>query len=77
MTHDKSWRFYANLSQVEPGDWLIPDGGFTCMKEGVPLLIERDDDGLYVRCDSYRHYLSGQADEDGYLVGLFREDRDD
>lgn len=59
------------LDELRVGDTVITDGGFTCMKAG-PRKVHRDSDGLYIRCRDGRHYLDGQEDEAGELVGLSR-----
>lgn len=59
------------LSDVHVGDTVIIDDGFDCMAAG-PRRVEEDADGFYVSC-SYgvgRHYLDGQEDELGELVGV-------
>lgn len=61
------------LIDVKPGDMLIPDGGFDCLREGVPVEVKADKNGeLYVCCDDGSHHLEGQLDWDGNgtLVGL-------
>lgn len=54
---------------VSPGTVLIADGGFTCMRPGAKI-VRRGPHGLYVRCGCGRHYLDGQLDDDGRLIGL-------
>jgi hypothetical protein len=58
------------LSDVKTGDVLTPDGGFDCLKEGEPVKVATDDSGHYVPCTAGKHYLIGQLDEKGGLVGL-------
>lgn len=45
----KAW---ARYSELKPGDWLIADGGFTCLYEGEKMLVYQDENGagLYVAC---------------------------
>ena len=59
------------LDELKVGDTVITDGGFTCMKAS-PRKVHEDNEGLYIRCRDGRHYLDGQEDEDGELVGLSR-----
>lgn len=66
----------VKLSKIKPGDKLIADGGFTCMKENdVKTVFKASDDpvygGLFICCSHDRHYLSGQLDSEGFLVGLY------
>lgn len=58
------------FSEVREGDVLIADGGFTCIQTGSPLAVKADEDGLYFSCASGKHYLDGQEDENGDLIGL-------
>ena len=57
------------LTDIQPGDTIIADGGFTCMRAG-PTVVQADNAGLYVKCSEGRHYLDGQEDEAGELIGL-------
>jgi hypothetical protein len=61
------------LSDLKAGDTIIADEGFTCMEAG-PKKIHAADDGLYIRCEHGRHYLAGQLNDDGTLVGLEKTD---
>jgi hypothetical protein len=61
------------LSDLKAGDTIIADGGFTCMEAG-PKKVYAADDGLHVLCNKGRHYLEGQLDDDGTLVGLEKTD---
>lgn len=62
----------VRLEDVNPGDTLVCDGGFTCMGPGQRT-VERDADGLFIRCNNGEHYLEGEVGCDGYLIGLTRE----
>jgi len=68
---DKNGREYAKLSQLEPGDEIELDTGFTCHKAGMTY-VRRDHNGLYFLCDEGHHYLNGQADNGEDLVGLYK-----
>ncbi len=60
-----------NIADVQPGMKLKADAGFTCIADGAVLTIESNEDGeLFVPCSSGRHYLDGQVDSNGKLVGL-------
>jgi hypothetical protein len=62
---------FAKLKSVKAGDILKTDGGFTCMPAGVLRKVHADADGkLWIRCSDGKHYLDGQADGQGCLVGL-------
>ncbi len=57
------------LSDVKPGDVLIADGGFTCIKEGTELIVSEK---LTVPCSHGEHSLDGQVDfeDSNQLIGL-------
>jgi hypothetical protein len=63
---------WAILKTLKPGDRLFTDGGFTCMPDGELKIVRRDENGLYVPCRRGKHYLDGQLDERGRLIGLYR-----
>lgn len=72
--NDKSTSFssFALLADVKAGDVLIADGGFTCLNDGDHCTVMKDDkDELFVCCAAGKHYLDGQLDDDGRLVGLW------
>lgn len=55
---------------LNPGDRIIADGGFTCLRDGEICIVDISHDGLFVKCLQERHYLLGQQDKDGNLVGF-------
>jgi hypothetical protein len=72
------------LTDLKAGDIVHVDDGFPCMDEGHKTVYE-DDHGLYVECrggeedddgnpivleSPEHHYLEGQEDEDGELIGV-------
>ena len=59
------------LTNMKPNDWLKADTGFTCLSENAVRIIKMDwKCELYIQCDHGRHYLNGQTDHEGNLVGL-------
>ena len=62
---------YAKIDEVEEYSILIPDGGFTCLKDGKEAVVYEDEFGLYVICDEGRHYLDGQLDDGEEYIGFF------
>ena len=59
------------LSDVKPGMTLVADGGFTCLTLGQHVVVKVGEDDLpYVPCLSGRHYLAGQKDGEGNLIGF-------
>jgi len=61
----------VKFANVKDGDVLIADGGFTCINAGR-VTVKRSDRGLYFDCRDGKHYLDGQENEVGELVGLSR-----
>lgn len=59
------------LADLKPMDTVIVDDGFTCMKGGTMRTVFEGKHGLYVTCAEGEHYLDGQEDEDGELVGIY------
>ncbi len=60
---------WARLTNLRAGMEVEIDGGFPCHPGGIVTLL--DDDGLYFKCVSGRHYLAGQLDENGHVVGVY------
>ncbi|HEV2674433.1 MAG TPA: hypothetical protein VGV37_07820 [Aliidongia sp.] len=62
------------LCDVKPGDKLVADHGFMCLRAGATVEVAADDKGtLYVPCKRGRHYLDGQLDGPAAnLMGLSR-----
>lgn len=58
------------LRDLKAGDSVFADGGFTCLRGGFHF-VEADGDGLFIQCDDGKHYLVGQENENGELVGLY------
>ncbi len=57
------------LTDITPGQTVTLDAGFTCHKAG-PVGVKSDDLGLYFECTAGHHYLDGQEDEAGELIGI-------
>lgn len=84
---------FPKLSDLKPGDKLVADGGFTCLREGEVVMVRADEKGdLFVLCCAHddgdfgkpvsdermeQHFLIGQEGEDGECVGLFRAETND
>jgi hypothetical protein len=63
---------YLKLEVARPGMMVTVDGGFTCMTRGAQKEIKADKEGLlYIDCAEGRHYLAGQRDDHGRLIGIF------
>ena len=64
---------WAKKGEVQAGDILQADDGFTCLESGSRLTVEADDDGdLYVKCGDGSHHLDGQLNADDEYVGLVK-----
>jgi hypothetical protein len=68
---DAGGRFYAELSELRPGDVVQVDGGFSCIKDGEKRTVN-DDGELWIACKDGRHYLSGQVDDGTACIGVYR-----
>ena len=76
---DTNGRRWANLQTVEAGDFLVADDGFTCIEAGIRQRVRaaknlgKGTGRLYVNCscEGGRHFLYGQADEHGELIGFY------
>lgn len=60
------------LADIKGGDLLIADDGFTCMPAGQLSVAASHDGQLFVPCNHGVHYLNGQTDSRGRLVGFRR-----
>jgi len=61
--------------KVREHDILMNDGGFTCLDKDEESRVYLDHDflgfeGMYVNCSQGKHYLCGQLDDEGYVVGF-------
>ncbi len=61
---------FAKLADVHPRHVLVCDDRFDCVSPFTMLRIKEDENGLYFKCTEGKHYLDGQADDDGVLEGL-------
>lgn len=72
---DTKGRPYAELSKMKVGVSLQVDSGFDCIKANSIRRVLRDGsgpEGLYIKCKSGKHFLSGQADDGKHLIGLYQ-----
>lgn len=60
----------TKLSEIRVGDLLKVDDGFSCVPPNSLVTVYRCKRGLYFECTEGRHYLDGQTNENGNLVGL-------
>ena len=58
------------LKDLEVGDTIIADAGFTCMPAGPKTVCDNDKGELFVHCGEGRHFLDGQENENGDLIGI-------
>lgn len=61
---------FAKESEVRAGQYLTCDDRFTCVEAGARLRIKEDGNGFYFKCAEGKHYLDGQVDDSGMLIGL-------
>ena len=57
------------ITDLKNGDCVCTDAGFTCLRSGLHN-VKEDERGLFIHCDDGKHYLNGQENEAGQLVGL-------
>lgn len=57
------------MSDLEDGEIVFLDDGFTCVRPGA-VMIHKDENGLHFWCQDGKHYLDGQKDDNGYLIGI-------
>ena len=62
----------TKMTDIQPGSVLVvTDADFTCLTRGQLVTVcASDGNGLYVPCDRGCHYLEGQVDGVGNLIGL-------
>ena len=59
------------LSDINPGDKLVADNGFSCCDGETIYEVHTHLNGEpYIKCRLGYHYLSGQLDSDGNLIGF-------
>jgi hypothetical protein len=59
------------MTDLKVGDVVVADGGFGCLEDGQRCEVKANAKGeLYVECDHGNHYLEGQKDFHGELIGL-------
>ncbi|AOG03409.1 hypothetical protein [Bosea sp. RAC05] len=63
-THSTDGREWARIDQTVKGSQLSADGDFSCIRDGATLVVDEDEDGLFVLCRHGRHHLHGQANDD-------------
>lgn len=65
---------YARLSTLEVGQKVKADDGFDCLSPSEEYIIEKDNEGFFVRCAEGHHYLDGQKDhkdKTDAIVGIY------
>lgn len=71
---------FPQLSDLKPGDKLIADERFKCLTDGQECEVKEDPSithnwpgaKLYVECEHGEHFLDGQENDDGEVLGLSR-----
>ena len=67
----KGHAHFAKAAQIRAGLWLTADDGFTCLPAWCRVEVRGNaQDGYYILCAEGKHFLDGQEDERGYLVGM-------
>lgn len=65
----------VKLSELVSGMTLVDDGGFACLEPSTKhtVLLDTDLNQFYIKCNEGKHFLDGQKDRHGYLIGLFED----
>lgn len=58
------------LTDLKDGDFILCDNGFTCLEQGRHTVKSDEQGDLYIDCAMGYHYLDGQENEDGDLIGI-------
>lgn len=61
---------YVAYTKAVVGMQVLVDDAFECMSSVGLHTIQEDARGLYLECSHGKHYLDGQRNKDGYLVGI-------
>lgn len=72
QSRDIQGRAYAKLSELCVGSLVDVDKGFDCMRGRK--VVYKDKKGLYLLCSDGHHYLDGQLDDAGHLVGIYKSE---
>lgn len=59
----------TNIKEIKAGDIVEADAGFTCLSQGRHL-VQSSDSGLFISCSNGKHFIDGQVDDDGTVIGL-------
>lgn len=60
----------TKLSEIKEGDVLVVGHGFNCLEPATEHEVEMYAGGLFVACKYGKHFLEGQCDNNGNLVGF-------
>ncbi len=58
------------LSDLKVGQTVKLDNGFTCISSRLVTVFKDNEDCFFFICTEGKHYLDGQEDETGELVGI-------
>ena len=60
------------LADVKVGDQVQGFEHWGCIPKNATRTVQSDALGIFLPCKKGKHYLDGQADESGVLVGMCR-----
>lgn len=69
---DVNGRPYAKLNELQPGDKVQVDDGFTCMHPWAVKTVHFNKHGPYVWCSGWHHHLDGQVDDGVHCTGVYK-----
>lgn len=58
------------LSDIYEGQTIMLDGGFDCVAKGEATVLVDQRGSLYFKCSHGEHFIDGQVDIDGELIGI-------
>jgi len=68
-------RKMIKFDNLKTGD-TVTALGFDCIDDGVHVVHQTPNGEFYIRCELGKHFLSGQKDEKGDLLGIFEPTED-
>jgi hypothetical protein len=60
----------VKLEDLRPGDWLTGFEGWGCIPLKAKRLVQFCEERPYLCCREGKHFLDGQEDDGGHLVGM-------
>lgn len=65
----------VKFGEINEGDVIELDGGFTCCTAGKRKVFKDYDGSLWFKCSAGAHYLDGQLDYDNTYIGILNVEK--